>query len=38
VHFGVAKKQFKVLVLAQELDIKTQAQTIFALAVLHNFI
>lgn len=36
--FGVAKRCFKVLVVAQEYSIQTQAQLVGALAVLHNFI
>src|ERR1700731_2614135 len=36
--FGVFKKRFKVLVIPQEYNIKTQAKLVSALAVLHNFI
>jgi hypothetical protein len=36
--FGVLKKRFKVLVIAQEYEIETQALIVSALAVLHNFI
>src|ERR1700722_4464757 len=35
---GVCKKRFKVLVVAQEYDLPTQAQLVSALAVVHNFI
>ena len=36
--FGVLKKHFKVLLLAQEYSFATQAQIVSALAALHNFI
>ena len=36
--FGVLKKRFKVLVIAQEYDLQTQAQIVSALTVVHNFI
>jgi hypothetical protein len=36
--FGVSKKRFKVLTAPQEYDLKTQAQIMCVLAVLHNFI
>ena len=36
--FGVLKKRFKVLLLAQEYSFATQAQIVPALAALHNFI
>jgi DDE superfamily endonuclease len=36
--FGVLKKRFKVLLVAQEYSFATQAKVIPALAVLHNFI
>jgi hypothetical protein len=36
--FGVVKWRSKVLVVAQEYSIQTQAQLVGALAVLHNFI
>jgi hypothetical protein len=36
--FGVLKKRFKVLLLAQEYSFTTQARIIPALAALHNFI
>jgi len=35
--FGVMKKRFKVLAIPQEYDLKTQAQLVCALAVVHNF-
>ena len=36
--FGVLKKHFKVLLLAQEYSFATQAQLVPALTLLHNFI
>jgi hypothetical protein len=36
--FGVLKRRFKVLHSAQEYPFATQAQTVAALAALHNFI
>ena len=36
--FGVIKRRFKVLVIAQEYSLETQSQLISGLAVLHNFI
>ena len=36
--FGVCKKWFKVLVIAQEYNVETQAQLVSALSVVHNFI
>ncbi|KAH9175876.1 hypothetical protein EDB89DRAFT_1847070, partial [Lactarius sanguifluus] len=36
--FGVMKRRFKVLAVAQEYSSQTQAQLVGALAVLHNFI
>ena len=36
--FGVLKKRFKVLLLAQEYSLASQAQIVPALAALHNFI
>ena len=36
--FGLFKRHFKVLLVAQEYNLKTQAQLIPALAVIHNFI
>lgn len=36
--FGVCKKRFKVLIVPQEYPIRTQAQLVSALAVVHNFI
>ena len=36
--FGVAKRRFKVLVVAQEYSLATQSQLVSALAVIHNFI
>jgi hypothetical protein len=36
--FGVVKRHFKVLVVAQEYSLDRQSQLISALSVLHNFI
>jgi len=36
--FGVVKRRFKVLVIAQEYSPETQSQLISGLAVIHNFI
>jgi hypothetical protein len=36
--FGVVKRRFKVLVVAQEYSLDIQSQLISALSVLHNFI
>jgi hypothetical protein len=36
--FGVAKRRFKVLVVAQEYLLDRQSQLVSALGVLHNFI
>jgi DDE superfamily endonuclease len=36
--FGILKKRFKVLLLAQEYSFATQAQIVPAVAALHNFI
>lgn len=36
--FGVVKRRFKVLVVAQEYSPETQSQLISGLAVIHNFI
>ena len=36
--FGVVKRHFKVLVLAQEYSLDWQSQLVSALGVLHNFI
>jgi hypothetical protein len=36
--FGVCKKRFKVLVVPQEYPLRSQAQLVSALAVVHNFI
>ena len=36
--FGVIKRRFKVLVLAQEYSLDRQSQLVSALGVLHNFI
>jgi hypothetical protein len=36
--FGVLKKRFKVLIIAQEYSFATQSQLVSALAALHNFI
>ena len=36
--FGLFKRRFKVLLVAQEYNLKTQAWLIPALAVIHNFI
>jgi hypothetical protein len=36
--FGVAKRRFKVLVVAQEYSLDRQSQLVRALGVLHNFI
>jgi hypothetical protein len=36
--FGVLKKRFKVLTIAQEYELDTQALIVSALSVLHNFI
>ena len=36
--FGAMKKHFKVLLLLPEYPFTTQAQIIFALVLLHNFI
>ena len=36
--FGLFKRRFKVLLVAQEYNLKTQARLIPALAVIHNFI
>ena len=35
--FGVMKKCFKVLAIPQEYDLKTQAQLVCMLTVVHNF-
>ncbi|KAH9012948.1 hypothetical protein EDB83DRAFT_2233525, partial [Lactarius deliciosus] len=36
--FGITKRRFKVLAIAQEYPLRTQVQLVSALAVLHNFI
>jgi DDE superfamily endonuclease len=36
--FGVMKRRFRVLLLAQEYSIETQVQLVSALTVVHNFI
>jgi hypothetical protein len=36
--FGVLKKRYKILLLAQEYSLQTQAQIVPALTALHNFI